>query len=56
MWHIYTYINLSYMIINLVCIFSGHHCVICVIPNDFLNSIITMYDLDVTVKTFMPVI
>ena len=58
MWNIYTYINLSYMIVNLVCIFFSHHCVICFIPNVFMNSIITMYDLEVnvTVNTFMPLI
>ena len=36
--HVYAYINLSYMIENLVCIISNHHCVIFIIPIEFLHS------------------
>ena len=37
------YIHLSYMIVNLACIISNHHCVRFVIPIEFIRSIITMY-------------
>ena len=38
--HIYAYINLSFMIVNLVCIMSNHHCVTFVISIECMHSII----------------
>ena len=45
MQHIYAYINLSYMIVNLVCIINSHHCAIFIISIEFIHSVITMYDM-----------
>ena len=58
MYHIYAYINLSYIIVNLACIISNHHCALFVIPIESMHSIITMYDMyvNVTVITFIYVI